>query len=467
MPELEGPVTRREILKKGVLGAVGLTVLPAVAAACSSTAATPTTAPAPTPAGANPTPGPTIVPAPTTPNYTGRTLTIWDYESADSAMGQSWAAAIDTFKSTHPGCTVTHEAKAFEDIQSNASMILNSGAAPDVMEYNKGNATAGLLSTQGLLTDLTSVATARGWDKILTPSLQTTCMYSPKGVMGTGKWYGVTTYGEYVMVYYNQDMFTKYNITVPKTLADFEAAMDIFVKAGITPVATGGAEYPAQQIFYQLVLSQANRQWINDYEMYANAVDFHDTALTFGATEFAKWMKNGYLTKNQVSLTAQQGGDAFMAGKSPIFPTGSWWYGSFITEITKFKWGIFLFPGNTLSPGSSGNIWVIPAKSKNADLAADFIDITLSTPIQNIMGRAGGLPVAADPTAITDPALLTFNQNFQALLKGDGLAFYPDWPAAGFYNDLVVNIQNLMNGTDPSKVLDALAAKYNANKPKL
>jgi raffinose/stachyose/melibiose transport system substrate-binding protein len=83
------------------------------------------------------------------------------------------------------------------------------------------------------------------------------------------------------------------------------------------------------------------------------------------------------------------------------------------------------------------------------------------------MGRAGGLPVAADPTAITDPALLTFNQNFQALLKGDGLAFYPDWPAAGFYNDLVVNIQNLMNGTDPSKVLDALAAKYNANKPKL
>jgi raffinose/stachyose/melibiose transport system substrate-binding protein len=466
MPDIERPVTRREILKKGALGAVGLTVLPSVLAACSSSA-TPSPAPTAPPTPSNATPGPTIIPTPTAPNYAGRTLTIWDYESADSAMGQSWAAATDTFKSTHPGVTVTHEAKAFEDIQANASMILNSNAAPDVMEYNKGNATAGLLSTQGLLTDLTSVATARGWDKILTPSLQTTCMYSPKGIMGSGKWYGVTTYGEYVMVYYNQDMFTKYNITVPKTLADFETAMDIFVKAGITPVATGGAEYPAQQIFYQLVLSQANRQWVNDYEMYTNPVDFHDTALTFGATEFKKWMTNGYMSKNEVALTAQQAGDSFEAGKAPIFPTGSWWYGSFITEITKFKWGIFLFPGNTLAPGSSGNIWVIPTGSKNADLAEDFIDITLTTPIQNIMGRAGGLPVNADPTAISDPALQAFNQNFQTLLKGDGLAYYPDWPVAGFYNVLVSNVQNLMNGQDPSAFLDSIGKAYNAGKPSL
>ena len=466
MPDIERPITRRDILKKGAIGAVSLTVLPSVLAACSNSATPSPAATAPsTPS--NATPGPTIVPAATTPNYAGRTLTIWDYESADSAMGQSWAAAIDTFKSTHPGVTVNHQAKAFENIQANASMILNSSAAPDVMEYNKGNATAGLLSTQGLLTDLTSVATARGWDRILTPSLQTTCRYSDKGIMGSGKWYGVTTYGEYVMVYYNQDMFTKYNIAIPKTLADFETAMDVFVKAGITPVATGGAEYPAQQIFYQLVLAQANRQWINDYEMYANPVDFHDAALTAGATEFAKWMSKGYMSKNEVALTAQQAGDAFEAGKNPIFPTGSWWYGSFITEITKFKWGIFLFPGNTLAPGSSGNIWVIPAGSKNADLAEDFIDITLQQPIQNIMGRAGGLPVNADPTAITDPALQAFNQNFQTLLKNDGLAFYPDWPVAGFYNVLVSNVQNLMNGQDPSKFLDALATAYNAGKPTL
>ena len=33
--------------------------------------------------------------------------------------------------------------------------------------------------------------------------------------MGSGKLYGITDYGEFVMVYYNKDMFAKYNLKVP------------------------------------------------------------------------------------------------------------------------------------------------------------------------------------------------------------------------------------------------------------
>ena len=59
-------------------------------------------------------------------------------------------------------------------------MIINSDEGPDIMEYNKGNATAGLLSSQGLLTDLTAEAEKRGWDKKLSPSLQTTARYDDR-----------------------------------------------------------------------------------------------------------------------------------------------------------------------------------------------------------------------------------------------------------------------------------------------
>ena len=69
---------------------------------------------------------------------------------------------------------------------------------------------------------------------------------------------------------------------------------------------------------------------------------------------------------------------------------------------TDFQWGTFLFPGTTLSPGSAGNMWVVPAKAKNKDLAYEFIDITMSKKIQNLIGNTGGIPVAADPAAITD-----------------------------------------------------------------
>src|SRR5258708_34106977 len=85
----------------------------------------------------------------------GTVLTLWHYEAADSAMGMAWSQAIKDFEATHPGVTVKVETKTFEQLQKTAPMVLNSSSAPDILEYNKGDATAGLLSKQGLLTDLT------------------------------------------------------------------------------------------------------------------------------------------------------------------------------------------------------------------------------------------------------------------------------------------------------------------------
>jgi raffinose/stachyose/melibiose transport system substrate-binding protein len=174
-------------------------------------------------------------------------------------MGKAWNAAKTEFEATHPGVTVVMDnSRGFEQIMQTASMVLNSNEAPDVMEYNKGNATAGLLSSQGLLTDMTDEVVKRGWDKILTGGLSTTSRYK-NGVMGSGAWYGVTDYGEFVMVYYNKKLFADNNVQVPATLDEMVAAMDKFKAAGLVPIATGATEYPAQQIFYELVLSKADQ----------------------------------------------------------------------------------------------------------------------------------------------------------------------------------------------------------------
>ncbi|MBT2234241.1 ABC transporter substrate-binding protein [Nonomuraea sp. NEAU-A123] len=393
-----------------------------------------------------------------------RVLKLWHYESADGAMGKAWAAAIKKFESTHPGVTVKFEEKGFEQIQKTASMVLNSDEAPDIMEYNKGNATAGLLSKQGLLTDLSEQATKRGWDKLLSASLQTTAKYDDRGIMGSGKWFGVPNYGEYVMVYYNKDLFEKNGVTVPTTFEEFTAALDKFAKAGVTPISTAGAEYPAQQIFYLLALSKANRAWVDSYELYKGKVDFHGPEFTYAADTMVDWVKKGYIAKDSAGIKAEDMATAFMGGKFPIMVSGSWWYGRFQTEIKKFQWGSFLWPGNQLAPGSSGNIWVVPEKSKNKDLAYDFIDITMSKEIQNLLGNSGGVPVAADPAAITDPKSKELIDNFNKLTSQDQLAFYPDWPAPGYYDVLVAGVQNLINGSKPpAKVLDEIAQPYTEN----
>ncbi|WP_214107738.1 ABC transporter substrate-binding protein [Acrocarpospora catenulata] len=392
-----------------------------------------------------------------------RTLTLWHYEGAESAMGKAWAEAIKKFEASHPGVTVKFEEKGFEQIQRTASMVLNSDEAPDLMEYNKGNATSGLLSKQGLLTDLSEEAAKRGWDKALSPSLQTTARYDERGIMGSGKWFGIPNYAEYVMVYYNKDLFTKHNVAVPTTYDEFVAALDTFVKAGVTPIANAGAEYPAQQIFYLLALSKANRAWVDSYQLYKGKVDFQGPELSYAATTFADWVKKGYIAKDSAGIKAEDMGVSFIGGKFPIMVSGSWWYGRLQSEIKDFEWGSFLWPGNQMSPGSSGNLWVVPEKSENKDLAYDFIDITMSKEIQNLLGNSGGLPVAADPSAITDAKSKELVENFNKLTAQDGLAFYPDWPAPGYYDVLVAGVQGLINGKDPKAVLDEIAAPYQEN----
>ncbi|MBG0820840.1 extracellular solute-binding protein [Planomonospora sp. ID91781] len=393
-----------------------------------------------------------------------RTLKLWHYESADGAMGKAWAEAIKQFEATHPGVKVQFEEKAFEQIRQSAGMILNSDEAPDVMEYNKGNATAGLLSKQGLLTDLSAEAAKRGWDKLLSPSLQTTAKYDDRGVMGSGKWFGIPNYAEYVMVYYNKDLFEKHKVEVPTTFEQFTAAMDTFAKAGVTPLAVGGAEYPAQQIFYQLALSKAQRPWVDGFQLYKGKVDFHGPEFTYAAETTADWVRKGYIAKDSAGIKAEDMGLSFIGGKYPMVVTGSWWYGRFATDIKDFEWGSFLWPGNTLHAGSSGNIWVVPENAKNKDLAYDFIDITMKKEIQNLLGNSGGIPVAADPAAITDPKSKELIENFTKLSTADGLAFYPDWPAPGYYDVLVAGVQNLINGAKkPAEVLDELAAPYEEN----
>jgi ABC-type glycerol-3-phosphate transport system substrate-binding protein len=232
-------------------------------------------------------------------------------------MGIAWDEAIRVFEE-ETGATVEFEEKAFEQIRQSANMILNTSEAPDIMEYNKGNASAGLLASQGLLTDITAAVEQYGWDDMLSESLQTTVKYDERGVMGSGSWYGVPNYGEFVMVYYNKDLFDEHSVEIPETYEDLVAAMDTFVGAGVTPFAMSGAEYPAGQLFYQLALTEGDRQFVNDYQLYENPVDFSGPALRHGAEEFDAWVKAGYVDDFSAGLTAEDMGTSFIAGDYPM-----------------------------------------------------------------------------------------------------------------------------------------------------
>lgn len=392
----------------------------------------------------------------------GKTLRLWHYENADGAMGKAWNEAIKIFEK-ETGAKVEFEEKSFEQIRSTASQVLNSDQAPDVLEYNKGNATAGLLASQGLLAPLDDAVKKYGWDKKLASSLQTTAKYDDRGIMGSGSWYGVPNYGEYVEVYYNKTAFQAAGLKVPTTLAEFETAMKTFADKGQTPLSESAAEYPLGQLWYQLALSKADRSFINDYQLYKGKVDWNGEPLTYATQTIADWTAKGYISKDASGIKAEDAGVSFINGQSPMFYSGSWWYGRFMTEIKGFEWGTFLFPGTDLTPGSAGNMWVVPEHAKNKELAEKFIDITMRPEIQAILGNNGGVPVAADVSAITDAKSKELIENFNTITKNDGIAFYPDWPTPTFYDQLNAGLQELINGTkSPADVRKQLGDQYAA-----
>ena len=388
------------------------------------------------------------------------TLKLWHFEGTDSDVGIAWAKAIEIFEE-ETGATVEYEDKSFEQIRSTASQVLNSNEAPDVFESPKGNATAGLLASQGLLADITEAVEEYGWDDKLAPSLQTTARYDEAGIMGSGPWYGVPNYGEYVTVYYNKTAFDELGLSVPTTYDEFEDVLDAFVEAGQTPIAEAGAEYPLGQLFYQLALTQADRQFVNDYQLYENPVDWQGEALTYAADKIVEYVDKGWISADSTGLKAEDMGVGFMSGEYPIMVSGSWWAGRVINEATTFEWDTFLFPGADLVPGSSGNIWVVPENAANKELAYEFIDITMRPEIQALIGNNGSIPVADDPADITDEKSAKLITDFNTVVEQDGLAFYPDWPTPNFYDQLVGALQELVNGTlTPEQTLEQLGTDY-------
>lgn len=393
-------------------------------------------------------------------------LTIWHYEDPSSAMGQAWAKAIEVFEDENPGVTVTLERQAFESLRSNAKVILTGNTVPDVMEFNKGSDT-GQLASLGLLTALTEEVEARGWDeKLSSPSVQVLAKYNELGVPGSGDWYGIPNYGEYILWYYNQEYFAEHDLAVPTTRAELDTLFETIKSEGTTPICGAAKDFPYIHTWFQAVLADAPADWVDNYQLFQGPVDFTAAYWVDGTREAQKWAQE-YTTPNVTGVTHEDMGSNFLSGQCPLMTSGSWWFGRLKTEAT-FDWGTFAYPDQNLNQGSTGNMWTVPTNSDNKDLAYEFIDITLRPEIQAILDEQGGLSLAGDPDAITDERTKAFTQDFQALVNENKLALYPDFPVPGFYDFMLSQSQAVANGTEsPEAIIQALADYYNEGRAEI
>jgi len=372
-----------------------------------------------------------------------KTFTVWWFDNPGSAEGNTWTTALDDFKASHPGVTVKFEQKSFNQLEQTGAMILNSDQVPDVLEYNKGNATTGLVASQGLLTPLDDVVKQRGWDKTLTDGDLVLSRYDQKGVFGSGPIYGIAVSGEFVSVFYNEDMFAANNLKVPTSFDEFVSVMDAFKQKGVTPLAFAAAD--PEPALGTLVNTQIDETWFRNYQALKAPLD--PAPYLFAGKTITDWLAKGYVPKDASGLKDDDATNLFVSGKSPMYIGGTWKLGTFESSIKDFKWSQFIMPTKQYSTGSTGNLWIVPKGAKNKDLAYDFIGITLSPKIQTALANNGAIAIAADPTTITNPVGQRQAALFDQIAKRNGLGFYLNWPVPGFYDQLHQKLTGLTAGS--------------------
>src|ERR1035437_3220488 len=395
-----GQVTRREVLKKGLIGAAGLTVLPAVIAACSTAAVTtapsvaPATAAGPTPAGV--TPPPAVV----TPGgqLTGKLTVGSNHSDASEVAGMD---AINAAFKTATGLAPTVNKVDHNTFQTQINNYL--GATPDdVFTWFSGFRMRFFASKQ-LATAIDDVGA--------TVSSNFTAGFASSVVGDDKKVYGIPVDYYPWCVFYRKSVFAAKNYTVPATWDAFLTLCAKMQTDGLTPLAFGDdGGWPAMG-------------WFDIINLRLNGYDFHVGLMT-GAQKwtdpkvtavFQAWQKlvpfylNGF-----AALTWQKACDSLIQSKSGMFLLGLFMTGEVVTVDAANKTTVladidfFPFPffGNSFDAENALDapidIWMAIAKSQSlqADLAnaKAYLAFWAKGSTQVLMYKAspGFIPAASD-----------------------------------------------------------------------
>jgi len=197
--------------------------------ACGSAAPTPTSAPAATAAVAAPTEAPTSAPATNAPTAapakSNVTLTYMASQDWITDAEQALGKKFEEQTGIHVDFQIIPSDQYFNVLQTK----LNAGEATDIFGGQSGVSDLKLqYNVEKNAVDLSGEPWAKQEDPLV--AAQSTV---------NGKLYGLTywdTLGNVWAINYNKDIFKKYNLSEPKTYADFKAVCQTLLDNGIQPL---------------------------------------------------------------------------------------------------------------------------------------------------------------------------------------------------------------------------------------
>ena len=309
-------------------------------AACGGSTATPSAQP--TPAGA--TPG---AATPTASVAAAKTITEWDYQSADPQKTQ-WQKVLDECSAT-TGITIQRQAIPRDELINKVLLGAQSKQLPNVLRID--NPDLQQIADTGALAPLTDYGVDLSG---LYPNLIDAGTYK-------GKVYGIAPGINGMALFYNKDMFTAAGLQPPTTWAELRAAAKALTKSGVYGMAFSA---PATEEG-----SWQFEPWLWGAGGDLSKLDSPEAvkALTF----WTDLVKDGSASKSVVQWTQGDVNDQFLAGKAAMQQNGVWNLSAL--EKSKINFGIVPIPkpdGGAAPGPMGGEVLTIPVNSDAAASAA-------------------------------------------------------------------------------------------------
>lgn len=323
-----------------------------------------------------------------------KTLTVWLMDG--SAPTTLTDALNKEFEETHKGVTVKYEIQKWNGIQEKLTTALTSNNPPDVIEL--GNTQTAKFAAEETLTDLSADVNDLNGDQWL-GGLKDSLTWD-------NKQYGVPFYAANRTVIYRTDLFEAAGITAAPTSRDeWIAAIEKLKAANASDPEFQPLYLPGQSWYALLsfiwdeggdVAKPQGSTWTGslDTPQAKAGVEFYKKLVDVSGTK---------APKDADEATPQQM-EVFGTGKVGMMIGLPWELAGAVKANPDLasKTGAFPIPSKTAGKTApvflGGSNLAVPAGSKNADLAKEYLKLLSGKKYQDMLAEAGAVPGTSTDT---------------------------------------------------------------------
>jgi raffinose/stachyose/melibiose transport system substrate-binding protein len=386
------------------------------------------------------------------------------YQEEDTRLEAQRDQQIDQFNKEHPNIEVKRESMDNDQLRTVLKTRLNSNDGPDVFAYDTGPGYGGVLAKAHLVMPLDAAYAKYKWPIY---------GWARKRATYSGKTFAIPDQVEEVGIFYNEDLFKKLGVQVPRSLADLQHVADVAKSRGVIPLAFADKDqWPAYHQFSMVTSNLLGPKGLTDI-LFGNGSWTNPEVVKGIDLYFRQFEQQGFFPKGVNGIGYDDGNALFYQGRAAMLPTGTWIV-SDAAQKAAFKVGFFPFPsidGSSVAPPAGvGNGYFVSARSKHKAQALQFLDWWLGK--EN--SRENIQTFNAIPAEPVDTSGLKVTPLFKQVLTDLGKAA-DDASAFGYnidvltptsFNDVMSSgFQDVLNGSrTPQQQAQALEAAWQKAK---